>query len=147
MQKIFSFLEAYAPSLLRYSMTLVILWFGLQQLLHASVWTAYVPDSVATMTHLNAITLVYINAVFELVFGTLLLFGIQTRLTALFLSIHLFDIMYVVGYGEIGVRDFGLAMATFVIFMNGPDMLCLKGKNKITEDINTPPLQPTRRVI
>lgn len=124
MQKLFLFFELYAPSVLRYGMTIVILWFSLQQFFHADVWTAYVPDSAVLMTHLSAITLVYFNAVFELVFGTLLAFGWQTRITALLLSAHLFDIMYVVGYGEIGVRDFGLAVATFVIFMNGPDLLC-----------------------
>jgi hypothetical protein len=41
--------------------------------------------------------------------------------------------MYVVGYGEIGVRDFGLAVATFVVFMNGSDVLCLKQKNSVRE--------------
>ena len=147
MQKILLFLEEYAPSVLRYGMVSVILWFSVQQFLYASNFTAYVPDSVATMTHLNTITLVYINAVFELVFGGLLLFGIQTRITALLLSLHLFDIMYVVGYGEIGVRDFGLALATFVIFMNGPDVLCLKDKENQTETTSTQPLQTIKRLI
>lgn len=132
MQKIISFLEFYSPSVLRIGMAAVILWFSLQQFLHTGSWTAYVPDSVISMTHLSAITLVYMNAVFELVFGLLLLFGWQTRIAALLLSVHLFNIMYVVGYGEIGVRDFGLAVATFVVFMNGPDLLCIQ-RRKITE--------------
>ena len=133
MQKIISFLELYASSVLRYGMTAVILWFSTQQLMHASVWTAYVPDSVVAMTHLNAIMLVYINATFELVFGVLLLLGWQTRIVAFLLAVHLFDIMYTVGYGEIGVRDFGLAVATLVVFMNGPDMFCIQPKKTINE--------------
>ena len=72
------------------------------------------------------------NALFELVFGFLLLFGWQTRIAALLLALHLFDIMYVVGYGEIGVRDFGLAIATLVVFMNGPDLLCIQQKKDVT---------------
>ncbi len=128
MQKIILFLEKYASSVLRYGMVAVILWFSLQQFLHTGDWMAYVPDSAVAMTHLSAITLVYFNAVFEFVFGILLLFGWQTRIVALLLALHLFDIMYVVGYGEIGVRDFGLAIATFVIFMNGPDILCIQQK-------------------
>lgn len=44
------------------------------------------------------------------------------------LAVHLFNIMWMVGYGEIGVRDFGLAIATLVVFMNGSDAFCLQQK-------------------
>jgi uncharacterized membrane protein YphA (DoxX/SURF4 family) len=141
MQKIFSFLELYAGSVLRYGMASVILWFSVQQFMHPDVWTAYVPDSIVAMTHVPAIMLVYFNAVFELVFGLLLVFGWQTRIVALLLALHLFDIMYTVGYGEIGVRDFGLAIATLTIFMNGPDSLCIQPKKEI---ILVPPLLPVQ---
>jgi hypothetical protein len=54
--------------------------------------------------------------------------------------------MYVVGYGDIGVRDFGLAVATFVVFMNGSDMLCIQQKkNKIIETILPLPEQILRQ--
>lgn len=131
MQKTISRIEFYAPSVLRYGMTFVILWFSLQQFMHAAVWTAYVPDSAVTMTHMSAVSLVYVNAVIEGVLGLLLLFGWQSRIVALLLALHLFDIMYVVGYGEIGVRDFGLAVATLVVAMNGPDPLALSNRRTI----------------
>ncbi len=130
MQKFISFLELYSQSVLRYGMAAVILWFSLQQFINASAWTAFVPDSIVSLSHMNATTLVYFNALFELVFGVMFLFGWQTRLAALLLSLHLFDIMWVVGYGEIGVRDLGLAIATFVVFMNGPDALCIQPKSE-----------------
>ena len=123
-------IEYYAPSVLRYGMTAVILWFSLQQFLHSVTWTAYVPDSAVAITHLSAVTLVYFNAVLEGVLGLMLLFGWQTRIVALLLALHLFDIMYVVGYGEIGVRDFGLAVATLVVSMNGHDPLTLRGSSR-----------------
>lgn len=123
--------EQYSSSVLRFGMGIVILWFSTQQFMHTVAWTAYVPDSAVAISHLSAITLVYFNATFELVFGTLLLIGWQTRIVALLLSLHLFDIMYVVGYGEIGVRDFGLAVATLVVSMNGPDRLCIDKKEDI----------------
>jgi uncharacterized membrane protein YphA (DoxX/SURF4 family) len=118
-------MRLYAPSVLRYSMSLVILWFGIQQFIDTQSWLAYVPDSAVTLTHLSTTTLVYINGTIEVVFGTLLIFGWQTRIVALILALHLLDIMYIVGYGEIGIRDFGLAMGTFTIFMNGYDMLAI----------------------
>ena len=129
-QKIILFLELYADSVLRLAMAIVILWFSFAQLSNASQWTAYVPGSIVSMTGLSAITLVYFNAIFELVFGVLLLLGWQTRIVAILLALHLFDIMYIVGYGEIGVRDFGLACATFVVFMNGPDLTLHSRKKK-----------------
>jgi uncharacterized membrane protein YphA (DoxX/SURF4 family) len=130
-QKFILFLKIYAPSVLRYGMVAVILWFSLQQFLHNNLYTAYIPDSVVVLTHMSATILVFFNALFELVFGILLAFGWQTRIVSLLLALHLFDIMYVVGYGEIGVRDFGLAVATFVVFMNGPDILCIQRPKKI----------------
>lgn len=124
-------LQVIAPTVLRIGMSMVILWFSIEQFLHTQAWTAYVPDYAVSMSHLSATTLVYFNASFELVFGLLLLFGILTRISALLLSLHLFDIMFVVGYGEIGVRDFGLALALLVVFMNGPDEYCIQGKRKV----------------
>ena len=129
MEKTLKKLERWAPVVLRYGMCLVILWFGTQQFLHTDYWTAYVPDSVVSMTGLSLTTFVYINATFEVLFGLLLVIGWQTRIVALLLGLHLLDIMWVVGYGEIGVRDFGLAIATLVIFMNGSDFMCLSRKN------------------
>jgi uncharacterized membrane protein YphA (DoxX/SURF4 family) len=150
-KKFIYYIEFYAPSLLRYGMSAVILWFALAQLFNAAEWLAYVPDSITKMTGISAITLVYFNAIFELIFGVLLVFGWQTRIVAFLLAVHLFDIMYVVGYGEIGVRDFGLAVATLVVSMNGADPLCIQKKKKIinnviTENLSQPSPQ-TRRLI
>lgn len=149
MQKIILFLETHASAVLRYGMAAVILWFSLQQFMHTSNWTAYIPDSIVSMTGLSAMTLVYINAVFEAVFGLLLLIGWQTRIVAFLLALHLFDIMWVVGYGEIGVRDFGLALSTLVVFMNGPDVFCVDYKRVVEVERGTPAkiFQQQRRLI
>ena len=106
-------------------MALVILWFGIQQFINTTNWLGYVPDSIVALTHLSRQAIVYLNGSAELILGFLLLLGIGTRWVALLLALHLLDIMYTVGYGEIAVRDFGLALATFVVFMNGPDLLSL----------------------
>lgn len=109
-------------------MAAVFLWFGLQQWLHPDLWTAYVPDSAVRITGISALKLVAFNATFEVVFGLLLFLGWKTRIVALLLALHMFDIMYIVGYGETGVRDFGLALATLVVAMNGPDVFCIEQK-------------------
>ncbi len=124
-------LEKYATGVLRIGLAIVILWFSTQQFIHTEYWTAYVPDYVVLMSGLSSMTLVYFNAIFELIFGIMLVFGIQTRISALLLSLHLFEIMFVVGYGETGVRDFGLALALFVVYMNGSDIFCIQQKKVI----------------
>lgn len=129
-------LEDYSPSVLRISMSAVMLWFSFEQFMHNEQWTAYVPDYAISLTGFSATTLVYFNAFFEFVFGTMLLFGLYVRVSALLLALHLFDIMFVVGYGEVGVRDFGLAFATLVVFMNGPDLLSWQQISTQDERIN-----------
>lgn len=109
-------------------MAAVILWFSLQQFMHPDMWVAYVPDSAVNLTGLPAQLLVYANATFELIFGMFLVLGIYTRVSAVLLALHLLDIMWVVGYGEIGVRDFGLSLALITVALNGADMLCAEYK-------------------
>ena len=136
MKSFISKLPAYAPVVLRYGFSAVILWFSSQQFLHNSYWIAYIPDYAVSLTHISASTLVTLNATFELIFGLMLLIGWQTRLAALLLSLHIFDIMFVVGYSEIGVRDFGLAIALLTIFMDGPDQYCIDSRKEPTATTN-----------
>jgi uncharacterized membrane protein YphA (DoxX/SURF4 family) len=141
-------LQSYAPIVVRYGMSIVILWFALQQFLHPATWVAYVPDGAVSITHMSAMTLVYLNALFEATFGTLLLLGWYTRIVALLLALHLFDIMWIVGYGEIGVRDFGLAIATFSVFLSGHDRFCLDHEEVLHDNIDTiPEPKPAQRII
>ena len=66
------------------------------------------------------------NAVFEIIFASLLALGIFTRIASLLLALHMIGIVVSLGYNAVAVRDFGLMIATFTVFLNGPDKLCLK---------------------
>jgi uncharacterized membrane protein YphA (DoxX/SURF4 family) len=68
---------------------------------------------------------VQLNGSFEVLFGAMLLLGFYIRPVALLLALHMFQIAFTVGYGEIGVRDFGLAMATASAFFHGADRFSL----------------------
>lgn len=114
-----------APALLRYGMSLVFLWFAYQQLTDTARWTSLVPEYVVSLSGLSAAMLVYLNGLFELVFGILLILGLFTRISALLLALHLIEITVTVGYNAIGVRDFGLCIATFAIACFGKDFLSL----------------------
>ncbi len=117
-----------APVVVRIGMSLVFLWFGYQQIFNTAMWTRLIPEWVIEMTGVTATSLVHFNGAFEIVFGLCLLIGLQTRVVSLLLALHLLHIMVTVGYNAIGVRDFGLALATISIFLNGMDCLTLDWK-------------------
>jgi uncharacterized membrane protein YphA (DoxX/SURF4 family) len=119
--------KPYASAILRISMSLVFLWFGLSQIFNSADFLGYLP-SFALNLPIQAKTLVILNGIFEAVFGLLLLFGLFTRISSIVLALNLTGIMFSLGYNEIAVRDFGLVMATFVVFINGKDTLCLDNK-------------------
>lgn len=105
----------YAPAVLRVGISLVFLWFAFQQLTDTGTWTGFVPDIVVSLSGVSAETLVLFNGVFEMVAGLALLVGFYTRLSATLLALHMFHLLFIVGYSAIGVRDFGIAVATLSI--------------------------------
>lgn len=128
---------------LRIGLSVVYIWFAVQQFLHTQMWTSYIPDWVINLSGFDTTTLVHMNGAFELVFGIALLSGICTRTSALLLGLHMVEIMYTVGYDSIGVRDFGLAIGTLAIFLYGADRFCVdklftKDKTQ-TPSIKMPP--------
>lgn len=118
-------LKEFAPVILRIGLALVFLWFGLNQIIKPSDWVGYIPDFVVNMSPLSATTLVYLNGAFEVIFGSLLLLGFFTRVSAFLLFLHMAHITLMVGFDAVGVRDFGLTIATLVIWLNGADFFTL----------------------
>lgn len=130
-------LNLFSGTILRIGLALVFLWFGIDQIIDTRSWIGYIPDWVTHYSGLQAATVVYLNGVFEIVFGTALLFGLFTRIVAFVLFLHIADITFTVGFDAIGVRDFGLTVATFVIFVQGSDFFTLdryiqNSKNKMS---------------
>ena len=113
-------MSKYAPVVLRVGVALVFIWFGVEQLRDAEAWTGWLP-SYASALPISTLTLVYINGAFEAIFGLLLLTGLYTRVAGTLLALHMAHILSVVGYGEIGVRDFGIFMATLSVALSGSD--------------------------
>ncbi|GIU69590.1 MAG: hypothetical protein KatS3mg002_0826 [Candidatus Woesearchaeota archaeon] len=117
-------LKDYSPVVLRVAISLVFLWFSINQLISPSEWTLYLPGFLANTQ--NPEIYIYANAIFELIFGFILLIGLYVRLASLLLGIHLLGISVTLGWSAIAIRDYGLAFATLAIFLNGPDKLCVK---------------------
>ena len=122
-----SYIE-YSRILTRISISIVFLWFGITQIINPEYLMGYLPDFILITDF--AKTFIYLNGGFEIIFGTLLAIGLFTRTAAFLLTIHLLGIIASLGYNDIAVRDFGLMLVTFAIFLGGKDKWCLDWKRK-----------------
>ncbi len=118
-------LKNLSPIILRIGLVLVFLWFGVNQIIDPVSYVDFLPDWLIKISPVSATMIVYLNGAFEIVFGTALLFGFFTRFVACLLFLHMADIAFTVGLNDIGIRDFGLAVATLAIWINGADFLTL----------------------
>ena len=114
-------LKKIAPTFLRIGIALVFLWFGWSQIHDAKQWIGFVPQWVSDMSSLSLLTIVFLNGVFEIIFGSALLLGFKTRIVGFLLALHMLDISFIVGLNATGVRDFGLTFAAITVWMNGMD--------------------------
>ncbi len=122
--KILELFRVNAPLLLRVSMGLMYLWFGVKQILNPEPFLNFIPN-YASFLPFSPLETVYLNGVFEILFAGVLLLGFFVRFTAFILAIHLYIIGLSVGDKGIMVRDLALATALFVVFLNGNDKWCL----------------------
>ena len=114
-------LSAYAPVVVRFAIAAVLLWFGYNQLMHPDMWTRIVPTWASGIFG-SALTVVHINAGFEILMGLVLITGIWTRFVGAILALHLLSIASTLGFTAVGVRDFGLTFAALSIFFAGHDI-------------------------
>jgi|TARA_Y100000310_G_scaffold91480_1_gene88838 uncharacterized membrane protein YphA (DoxX/SURF4 family) len=119
--------EEYAPIVLRISIALVILWFGLVGVFNYESLVGYLPEFAYSLP-ISPNNLVILNGVLEIILGTLLIVGFFTRIVAFILFLHILVIAIGLGYNDVAIRDYGLAFATLAIFLNGPDKWCLDMK-------------------
>jgi len=113
-------IKKYSPVVLRFGLAIVFLWFGFSQLKNPDAWTRLLPAFLN-----SSIVFIYLNGTFEIIFATLLLLGLFTRTVSFLLGLHLISIVFALGYGAIAVRDLGLAIAAFSVFLHGADEFCL----------------------
>jgi len=120
-------LEKFSKPVLRMGLSLVLLWFGFQQITSPENWAGFIPQFIISMGT-AAKTMVIGNAIFELTLGLFLITGLYTRFASALLGIHILGITISMGMTPTGIRDFGLFVASLVIFLNGPDKYCLDKK-------------------
>jgi len=138
--------QKYSADILRIGLALVFLWFGISQLINPESFLGYVPqwlyanepkmmhEHPAQLMHgipdVGVHTIIMSNGIFESAFGFLLLIGFFARIAAFLLALHLFVISFSMGYNDIAVRDFGLALATASLIFSGAGEMSLDKKLK-----------------
>ena len=120
-----SSLKNAAPVILRIGLALVVMWFGLSEVIHPSQWVSYIPLWAVSATGIKVATLVILNGAFEILMSLLLAFGIWSRWAALLLFVHMVGIVTDVGLSAVGVRDVGLAFGLLAITFQGGDAASL----------------------
>lgn len=108
---------------LRLGLAALFLWFGFSQLLDGINWVSWVPEWAVNTLHLPPAMIVLANGLLEVVCGALLALGILVRPVAILLALHLAVITIEIGITPIGVRDFGLTMATIALALLGKKIL------------------------
>lgn len=112
--------------IIRWSLSALFLWFGSQQLLNPSMWTAFLPAWTGYFP-IPGEMLVQLNGWMEVVLGLSLATGIFTRYAAAILGGHLLFIAISVG-GAIGARDAALAATTLALALSAPDSWSLDSR-------------------
>ena len=121
-------MKDYSPIVLRFGIVFVFLWFGINQLVFTDDYISYLPEFLLSSE--SAHLAVIVNGSFEIILAGLLLIGLFTKFSAFLLSINLLMITISLGYNDIAVRDLGLTIATFAIFLGGEDRWCLDRKQR-----------------
>lgn len=116
-------IERFALPTLRFGIVVLFLWFGLSQLTAPGDWIAWVPEWASNL--MPAETVVLLNGGFETILGIALVAGFYTRIAALLLAFHLLLVAWEIGYNDIGVRDFALAVCTLALALFEPDQYTL----------------------
>ena len=107
--------------ILRLGLAALFLWFGFSQLLDGLNWVSWVPAWAVALLHIPPAMIVLANGSFEVVAGSLLALNIWVRWAALLLALHLAVLVFDIGPNPIGVRDFGIMMATFALVFLEPE--------------------------
>jgi len=120
--------------LLRISLALVFLWFGISQLYAPLNWIGFVPTLLSSLYSVHV--LVILNGLVEVILGLMMIFGVYLRFASLLLGVHLTMIGLSIGYMAVAVRDIGLGLAILAVFFIGADKFCYDYKKlkKVEEE-------------
>jgi len=133
MDKIINFINKnkdYSVPIIRISLALVLLWFGIDEIINPENWFGYIPGQLSYILPFSLETFIFLNGIFEIIIGVLLLSGFYTRIVAFVAALHLLSITIAVGYNDVSVRDFGLTLMAVSLIFSGAGSFSLDNKKE-----------------
>ncbi len=122
-------IQPWAPVVARVALGLVLLWFGIHELIQPSLWTGYVPVIPST-SHL-ALALVLVHGWALSVLGVALCLGVATRMAAALSALALLEIVISLsltgGVTDIVARDLGVFGLAVAVLASDQHRLVLRG--------------------
>ena len=100
---------------LRYGLAIVLVWFGISQILDNAAWVGFVPIWTHSVLFLEPTSVILINGFFEVVTGVLLGLRLFVRPVAFVVAVNFALITFEIGLTAIGLRDFGLTAAALAL--------------------------------
>ena len=122
----------YSVFVIRIGLALVLLWFGVDEIINPENWFSFFPQSLLPLLPFDLNTFFILNGTFEVIIGFLLLIGFYTRIIASISALHLLFITLSVGYNDIAVRNFGLTLMAVSLIFSGAGNFSLDNKRKET---------------
>lgn len=102
-----------SEKILRISLSLLLIYFGIAQIMDPQAWTSYIEFSLPDF--IDPIYLVLFNAAMEIFFAILIATRVFMKTSALLMGTHVLFIGIMIGFNPTGVRDFALAGAFFAL--------------------------------
>ena len=121
--------KEHSTAIVRIGLALVLLWFGVDEILRPENWFGYFPQFLMSFLPFSLKTFFIINGLFEIITGFLLLIGFYTRIVAFVVSLQLLSITFSIGYNDVAVRDFGLSLMAISLIFSGAGEFSLDNRN------------------
>jgi len=115
--------KEYSTAIIRISLALVLLWFGIDQLRNPDYWVGFLPPWLSQLLPVSINTFLLFNGIIEIIIGIFLLVGSYTRVFGVIAFLHLLPIAVAVGYNDIAIRDLGLAAMALSLVFSGAGKL------------------------
>lgn len=119
----------WAPTISRLVLGLVLLWFGIHELVQPSLWTGYVPAVPSTSSF--ALALVVLHGWILVMLGVALALGLGTRAAAGLSALALLEIVlsltFTGGVSDIVARDLGVFGLALAVLASDRQRLILRG--------------------
>ncbi len=100
-------------TILSFALGFVVIWFGVNEILHPASWTAFVPSFIENLiAGVSISSLVVLHGLVLCILGVLIVLNRLRRPAAILLCLMLLEIIlhfiFTTGLEEIAVRDIGL---------------------------------------